>query len=113
MVNGPRKREGDQLLLRFPAGSDIRARLAKIAESNRRSLSAEIMHRLEFTLAVDVTVQDTGFDVGHGAGSAEWNAAMMKRQPPHSNKLSQKKLEDRVSELEARMAAIESNKKKA
>lgn len=50
MVNAPKKREGDQLMIRFPPGSDLRERLHKAADENRRSLSAEVIHRLEMSL---------------------------------------------------------------
>lgn len=45
-----RKRIGDQLLIRFDEGSDLRDRLDKVARANSRSLSAEIIHRLEESL---------------------------------------------------------------
>ena len=47
MVSETRKREGPQLLLRFAEGSDLRDRLNAIAAANNRSLTAEILHRLE------------------------------------------------------------------
>ena len=50
MVNEPRKREGPQLLLRFPEGSNLRDRLDDLARENKRSLTAEIIHRLERSL---------------------------------------------------------------
>lgn len=55
MVNEPRKREGHQLLIRFPEGSDIRERLDVLAKANSRSLSAEIIHRLDMSLRVEVS----------------------------------------------------------
>lgn len=54
MVNAPRKREGQQLLLRFPEGSELRDRLKGIADANNRTLTAEIIHRLEASLEADV-----------------------------------------------------------
>lgn len=45
------KREGQQLLLRFPEKSDLRDRLEVVAKTNGRSLSAEIIQRLEASLA--------------------------------------------------------------
>jgi len=108
MVNGPRRREGDQLLIRFPAGSDIRARLAQAAEANKRSLSSEVVHRLEFSLAVDVTVHETGYDVEHGLGTPEWNAAMLRRKP---NDASGTPLTERVAALEERVIALEAKLK--
>ena len=49
----PRKRLGDQLLIRFDEGSDLRERLDKAAKVNTRSLSAEIIHRLEESLRME------------------------------------------------------------
>lgn len=46
-----RKREGQQLLLRFPDGSDLRDRLDECARANSRSLTGEIIHRLEASLS--------------------------------------------------------------
>jgi hypothetical protein len=50
MTKPATKRDGPQLLLRFPPGSDLRDRLAEIAERNQRSLSAEIIFRLDMSL---------------------------------------------------------------
>lgn len=44
------KREGKQLLLRFPERSNLRERLGVVADQNNRSLSAEIIFRLEASL---------------------------------------------------------------
>ena len=44
------KREGKQLLLRFPERSDLRERLSAVADQSNRSLSAEIIFRLEASL---------------------------------------------------------------
>lgn len=46
-----RKREGQQLLLRFPDGSDLRKRLELCADANNRSLTGEIIHRLEMSMS--------------------------------------------------------------
>ncbi|RUP10310.1 Arc family DNA-binding protein [Hyphomicrobium sp.] len=46
----PRKREGDQILLRFPEGSDLRSKLQTAAEKDGRTTTAEIVHRLEQSL---------------------------------------------------------------
>jgi hypothetical protein len=51
MVNERRKQTGQQLLLRFPEGSDLRDRLDEIARLNNRSLTAEIIHRLDASLS--------------------------------------------------------------
>jgi hypothetical protein len=45
-----KKREGQQLLLRFPDGSDLRERLEECAKASSRSLTGEIVHRLEMSL---------------------------------------------------------------
>ncbi|WP_040591789.1 Arc family DNA-binding protein [Mesorhizobium metallidurans] len=37
--------------IRFPEGSDLRDRLNEAARLNNRSLTAEIMHRLEMSIA--------------------------------------------------------------
>lgn len=50
MALDTRKREGQQLLLRFSEGSDLRDRLDECAKSNNRSLTGEILHRLEASL---------------------------------------------------------------
>lgn len=50
MVNDERRREGAQLLLRFPERSDLKDRLEEHARQNKRSLTAEIIHRLEASL---------------------------------------------------------------
>lgn len=52
------KREGKQLLLRFPERSDLRERLNAVADQNNRSLSAEIIFRLEASLQDEVGVPD-------------------------------------------------------
>lgn len=52
------KREGKQLLLRFPERSDLRERLSVAADQNNRSLSAEIIFRLEVSLQEDAGVPD-------------------------------------------------------
>lgn len=52
------KREGKQLLLRFPERSDLRERLSVAADQNNRSLSAEIIFRLEVSLQENTAVPD-------------------------------------------------------
>lgn len=47
MSHETEKRQGKQLLLRFPESSDLRDRLSAMADKNNRSLSAEIINRLE------------------------------------------------------------------
>lgn len=66
------KREGKQLLLRFPERSDLRERLSAVADQNNRSLSAEIIFRLEASL------QGGAFDVGPDLDTEERLAALEK-----------------------------------
>jgi replication-associated recombination protein RarA len=47
MVNANREREGDQLLVRFERGSDLRKRLKKAADDNNRTMTKEVIYRLE------------------------------------------------------------------
>lgn len=58
MVNERRKQTGQQLLLRFPEGSDLRDRLEAIARVNNRSTTAEALLRLEKSLKDDDGVPD-------------------------------------------------------
>jgi len=53
MVNERRKQTGQQLLLRFEEGSDLRDRLEKIAKANGRSTTAEVLLRLKKSLGED------------------------------------------------------------
>ncbi|WP_276118377.1 Arc family DNA-binding protein [Pararhizobium qamdonense] len=53
MEDEKRKREGAQLLLRFNEGSDMRETLKRIAALNGRTLTAEILYRLEQSLEGD------------------------------------------------------------
>ena len=45
-----KKREGQQLLIRFPVGSDLRTRLEEVAKASGRTTTAEVIHRLEQSL---------------------------------------------------------------
>lgn len=59
-----RKREGQQLLLRFTEGSDLREKLEECAKANNRSLTGEILHRLEHSIigqAVKEVVSEDDF----------------------------------------------------
>ncbi|WP_210165076.1 hypothetical protein [Pseudorhizobium marinum] len=51
MANEKRKREGAQLLLRFSEGSGLREVLKREAALNGRTLTAEIIFRLENSVA--------------------------------------------------------------
>ena len=50
MAGEKRKQAGQPMLIRFPEGSDLRQRLEEKAQANNRSLTAEIMWRLERSL---------------------------------------------------------------
>lgn len=54
MVSEPRKRPGEQLLIRFPEASDLKGRLTEAAEANNRSLSSEVVFRLEQSFEAEV-----------------------------------------------------------
>lgn len=87
---------------------DLKRQLEEKAKEGARSLNAEIVARLEFSLETEVIVQESGFDVGHGFGSSEWLAALRKlwtTKPAH-----QPTLEQRVLELEKRVSALEGRK---
>lgn len=64
--------------LRVP--SALRQQIERAAKASNRTMNAEIVSRLEFTFAVDVTVQDSGFDVGYGIDSPEMKAALLKQR---------------------------------
>jgi hypothetical protein len=100
----------DRVMVRLPDG--MRDQLKAAAKAGNRTMNAEIVARLEFTFAVDVEVQESGYDVGHGADTPEWNSAMRKRQAWSADLPNRRSLEQRVSELEARMAAVEGKKKR-
>ena len=87
---------------------DLKRQLEEKAKEGARSLNAEIVARLEFSLETEVIVQESGFDVGHGFGSPEWLAALRKLW---ANKpASQPALEQRFLELERRVSALEGRK---
>lgn len=52
MINDGRKM-GGQLLLRFPETSDLRQCLQELADKNNRTLTSEIIHRLELSIDRD------------------------------------------------------------
>lgn len=84
------KREGKQLLLRFPEKSDLRDWLSDAAERNNRSLSAEIIFRLE------ASRQD---EAGHGP--LAWAKATK-----GGNAIDP--VQAQIDDLKARVAALES-----
>ncbi|OBQ67792.1 Arc family DNA-binding protein [Mesorhizobium erdmanii] len=50
MTEERRKQAGHQMQIRFPEGSGLRERLMDLARANNRSLTAEIMYRLEMSM---------------------------------------------------------------
>lgn len=99
----------DRVMVRLPDG--MRERLKEAAKVGKRTMNAEIVARLEFAFAVDVAVQESGWDVAHGMGSPEWIAAMLKRQGSGDDQPGRRSLEQRVKELEEWMAAVEGRKR--
>lgn len=97
------RKYADKFALRMPEG--MRDRIAAVADANNRSMNAEIVSRLEFTFAVDVTVQDTGWDVGHGTDSPEMKAALLKQRL--AKPVEPDALEARISQLESRVRKLE------
>ena len=98
----------DRVMVRLPDG--MREKLKEAAKVGKRTMNAEIVARLEFAFAVDVAVQESGWDVTHGMGSPEWIAAMVKRQGLRGDQSDQRSLEQRMQELEERMAVVEGRK---
>ena len=91
-----RKREGQQLLLRFADGSDLKDRLQEVAKLNNRTLTQEILFRLESSLEVDVSAD--AFAEGRKLMFAE-----------HSKTKARSELSRRMDALEARVSALEEN----
>jgi hypothetical protein len=58
----------------------LRQRIEDAARTNNRTMNSEIISRLEFSFAVELTVQETGWDVGHGLDSPEMKAALMRER---------------------------------
>lgn len=87
--------ELDKVIVRLPDG--MRDKLKEAAKAANRTMNAEIVSRLEFSFAADVVVQETGWDVGHGHQTPEFRAAYQRS----------KTLEQRVDELESKIAKLE------
>lgn len=93
-------REDPPLRIRLPA--ELKKQIQELASKSHRSMNAEIVSRLEFSIAADVVVQDTGWDVGHGHETPEFRVAYQRSQP----------LEKRVADLEDQVASLLSLLKK-
>ncbi|MBS0238985.1 MAG: Arc family DNA-binding protein [Proteobacteria bacterium] len=57
-VKDARVREGEQILIRFPPGSDLRSRLDAEAKENGRRTTAEVIHRLEQSFKKPTSAED-------------------------------------------------------
>ncbi|WP_126978515.1 Arc family DNA-binding protein [Frigidibacter oleivorans] len=92
-----RKQSGEQMLVRFPEGSDLRSRLEVAAKANNRSVTAEIMQRL----AVSFSSEE------------DW-VTLTQRSPTMRAErkiiAAEARLIERIESLEERIAAIEARK---
>jgi hypothetical protein len=66
----------DKFLVRFPPG--MRDKIDAAAKAANRTMTQEIVSRLQFTFDVELVVQDTGYGVGHGLNSPEMMAGLLK-----------------------------------
>lgn len=83
----PPSKDQDKFIVRLPDG--MRDQIADAARKANRSMTAEIVARLEASFALGITTYDNGFDVpGSTGGPTE--------------------IEKRLEEVEARLAALES-----
>ncbi|MET4688841.1 Arc family DNA-binding protein [Sinorhizobium fredii] len=78
MANDRRKQTGQQLLLRFQEGTNLRDRLEQIARANGRSTTAEVLLRLERSLKDDDAVPD--FTVDFRLQALEADVAAIKKK---------------------------------
>jgi hypothetical protein len=92
-----------QFQLRLPDG--MREKLKETAQKANRTLNAEIVSRLQFTLDADVVVQEDGFDVGLSIGTPEWSAAIAKRNSSDGRQMSDADLDYIVDRLADRLAS--------
>lgn len=93
-MNEARKREGQQLLLRFADRSDLKDRLQEVAKLNNRTLTQEILFRLESSLEDDVGDAAT-------TGGRTIKLSSLKKAKQNSD------LAKRLDTLEARVRALE------
>ena len=89
-----RKREGQQLLLRFADGSSLKDRLQEVAKTNNRTLTQEILFRLESSLDAEGSAEST-------SGGRKIKLSALKKSK------TQSELTQRVDALEARVVALE------
>ncbi|WFE75658.1 Arc family DNA-binding protein [Roseinatronobacter sp. S2] len=89
-----RKREGQQLLLRFAEGSDLRDRLQEVAKANNRTMTQEILFRLEASLSEERATNPVTSESGLKFLAATKGQSIAK-------------LDARLNELEQRVKALE------
>lgn len=89
-----RKREGQQLLLRFAEGSDLRDRLQEIAKANNRTMTQEILFRLEASLSEEPSIKPVTPEGGLKFLTATKGQSIAK-------------LDARLNELEQRVRTLE------
>lgn len=56
----------------------LRKKIEEAAATGARTMNAEIVARLEFTFAVELVVQESGWDVGHGLKTPEMKEAFVR-----------------------------------
>lgn len=105
IVKDRKPQTGQQLLLRFPEGSDMRDRLNEIAKGNGRSLSAEIVHRLEWTL-------DEANGYGGAAPAVEERIASLAEDLSHTKSEILGDFQDSLNTALRRLDAIEAAMRK-
>jgi hypothetical protein len=87
-------REDPPLRIRLPA--ELKKQIQDLAAKSHRSMNAEIISRLEFSITAGAVVQETGWDVEHGHDTPEFRLAYQRTQP----------LDKRVADLEDQVAAL-------
>jgi Arc-like DNA binding domain len=101
MNSDKKKREGDQLLLRFNEGSNMRESLKRIAALNGRTLTAEILYRLERSLE-----QDSAVSTPEQAGDVMMSEIENLRMMLHGESNARQALAHRTTELETAIANV-------
>ncbi|MBL9062591.1 hypothetical protein [Tabrizicola sp.] len=89
MAVGRRKQAGEQLLVRFAEGSDLRSRLEAAAKANNRTVTKEVIHRLEASL------------VEEGKALEKSQASGLIKLPVPTGKIT--KLENQLVDLEVQL----------
>jgi hypothetical protein len=106
MAVGRRKQAGEQLLVRFAEGSDLRARLEAAAKANNRTVTKEVIHRLEASLSKEGTSLEKS--QASGLIKVPLPTARMTKLEKQLAALEVELLQ-RIEALEARLLAQEAN----